>query len=217
MLDPWLPYVFCAFVVGSIPFGRLLGKRVAGIDITEHGSGNIGATNVARSLGLGWGLLTLLLDALKGWVPVLAFVHWGRPDDASLFNNPSWVGLWAILGHQFSPFQRLRGGKGVATALGVYVLVSPLSCVLGLLLFLFLVSRWGFVSLGSILAAWSIPGVLGVAGYPMGHRAVGPCGRRPDQRETQGQCPPALDRPGAAMAESPSSGEALQEPLQFFI
>jgi acyl phosphate:glycerol-3-phosphate acyltransferase len=149
----WLPWFGVAFLVGSIPFGRLIGRRVARIDITRKGSGNIGATNVAREIGLRWGILTLLLDVLKGFLPSLSFRILFPESGLGL----SAMGVFALLGHQFTPFLRFRGGKGVATALGFYFAVSPLCAALALCVFLVFVYLWDFVSVGSMAAALSVP------------------------------------------------------------
>ncbi len=111
------------YLLGSIPFGLLLGKGVAGVDVRTAGSGNIGATNVARTAGKGLGILTLLLDAAKGALAVVgtALLMGERLDGP-------WAtaaGLAAFLGHVFPPWLRFRGGKGVATAFGVFLVLDP--------------------------------------------------------------------------------------------
>jgi glycerol-3-phosphate acyltransferase PlsY len=136
-----------AFVLGAIPFGFLAGK-LRGKDLREHGSKNIGATNTLRVLGTGPGIAVLLLDALKGLAPVLLAKRAGLPS--------AWVvgvGLCAVLGHIYSPFVRFKGGKGVATSLGVLIGLSPLVAGLSSVAFLIpvLLTRW--VSLGSIVGA----------------------------------------------------------------
>jgi glycerol-3-phosphate acyltransferase PlsY len=136
-----------AYLIGSIPFGLLL-SRGSGIDIRQHGSGNIGATNVSRLLGKKIGLLTLLLDAAKGWLPVFAASQLGG--DGLLI---ALCGAAAVTGHSFSVFLRFKGGKGVATALGVFLALSPQALLISLLVFILTVFATGFVSLGSILAA----------------------------------------------------------------
>ncbi|MFC1821172.1 glycerol-3-phosphate 1-O-acyltransferase PlsY [Thermodesulfobacteriota bacterium] len=153
-IDPlWIFLPFASYLLGSIPFGSIISHRVASIDITRRGSGNIGATNVARELGIKWGILTLLLDVLKGFIPV--FLARLLLPDAEL--GISFVGLAALLGHQFSIFTKLKGGKGIATALGVYLATSPEVCLIALALFILTVLLTDFVSLGSILAAASMP------------------------------------------------------------
>lgn len=144
-----------AFLLGSIPFGRLVGYFAGHIDVRKAGSGNIGATNVARQLGIGWGLLTLVLDMLKGFLPVAAAQRLVS-GDAAVYAGIT-VGLAALLGHQFSVFQRFAGGKGVATALGVFLALSPVACLTGLGIFVVLVLKWRYISLGSLAAAASVP------------------------------------------------------------
>jgi glycerol-3-phosphate acyltransferase PlsY len=136
-----------AFGIGSLPFGFWAG-RLRGIDIREHGSGNIGATNVLRILGPAWGVPVLLLDALKGYLPVLIANQQARPS-----YEVALVGLCAILGHTFSPFVGFKGGKGVATALGVVIGFSYQVAGAALLVFLATVFLTRYVSLGSMLAA----------------------------------------------------------------
>ena len=162
----WVLYFIGAYVLGSIPFGQIISKKVASIDITTRGSGNIGATNVARELGMKWGIVTLLLDMLKGLVPVVVSMKHGAEGGSFSFIGPSVVGLCALVGHQFSCFRRFNGGKGVATALGVYLALSPLSTVLALILFVLIVAKCSFVSLASMVAALSIPILLFTFGMP---------------------------------------------------
>lgn len=161
-------YLFASFVLGAIPFGKLIARFAAGADITRHGSGNIGATNVARTIGIQWGLLTLVLDALKGFLPVFfcPYLFSGIPPMGPL--GPSLGGLVALLGHQFSPFLKFRGGKGVATALGVYLALAPGPCLLAMALFVGIVYCWDFVSLGSMISACAIPLLLLAWGTPAG-------------------------------------------------
>lgn len=144
-----------AYLLGSIPFGLVL-ARARGVDIREHGSGNIGATNVARNLGKALGALVLLLDALKGAAPMLALGLLGLDEQ-----GPSWLipatGLAAIAGHCFPVWLRFRGGKGVATALGVLVVVDPVAMALCLGVFVLVVLVLRIVSLGSLLAAVLVP------------------------------------------------------------
>ena len=139
------------FFISSIPFGYVIGK-LKGVDIRQHGSGNIGATNVSRVLGKKYGALVLILDALKGALPVLAVKLSGLP-----FEYQVLAGLFAVLGHCFSPFLRFKGGKGVATGLGAFIVISPKITLLAFFIFLavFLLTR--YVSLSSITAALSYP------------------------------------------------------------
>jgi len=149
----WVLFFVAAFFIGSVPVGRMVGRRVGRVDITQLGSRNIGATNVARELGVKWGLVTLALDALKGLAPALSFRLLFPESPVGL----SIVGLSALLGHQFTPFLCFKGGKGVATALGFYLAVSPAAALLALIVFLVAVLLWDYVSLGSIVAAFSVP------------------------------------------------------------
>ncbi len=163
MVHEWLLFSLGAYILGSLPFGKWIASAVARIDITRRGSGNIGATNVAREVGIPWGVATLLLDAGKGFLPVLLSRQF-------IGEAPFWslaVGICALLGHQFSIFRRLRGGKGVATALGIYLALSPMSrlaCGISLLFFVALVYRWRYVSLGSMASSAFMPLLLALFG-----------------------------------------------------
>ncbi len=144
--------VVLAYLIGSIPTGLLLAKAFGGVDIREAGSGNIGATNVYRTLGRKVGLLTLVGDCLKGVVPVVAAECLHLPD--------LWiaaVGLAAFLGHVYTVFLGFKGGKGVATALGVFLAASPISVSAALVIFALVLYKWRFVSLASIAAAAFMP------------------------------------------------------------
>lgn len=140
-----------AYLLGSIPTGLLLGK-LWGIDVRREGSGNIGATNLYRTVGRAVGVLTLAGDCLKGALPVLLVRHYAFPVEYA-----AWVGLAAFCGHVFSVFLLFRGGKGVATALGVFLVLSPLAVAYALALFIGLTLVWRYVSLGSIAAAALMP------------------------------------------------------------
>ncbi|RLC27706.1 MAG: acyl-phosphate glycerol 3-phosphate acyltransferase [Deltaproteobacteria bacterium] len=153
-----------AYLLGSIPFGKLIARKVARIDITRRGSGNIGATNVARELSLKWGLLTLGLDVLKGLVPVLLFSYTLDEAVSPAETGAVLTGLASLAGHQFSIFLRFRGGKGVGTALGVFLAIAPLSCVPALLVFVAAVYRWNYVSLASMVSVWTVPVFLALTG-----------------------------------------------------
>jgi glycerol-3-phosphate acyltransferase PlsY len=146
--------VIAAYLIGSIPTGLLLGKA-AGVDIRESGSGNIGATNAYRTLGKKIGIMTLVGDCLKGVLPVLAAKYLGGGEGLVAL-----TGLAAFLGHVYTVFLGFKGGKGVATALGVFLAVSPLSVLCALAVFVPVVWIWRYVSLGSILAAAVVPFVV---------------------------------------------------------
>jgi glycerol-3-phosphate acyltransferase PlsY len=145
-----------SFFLGSIPFGYVIGK-LKGVDVRKHGSGNIGATNVSRVLGKKWGAFVLFLDALKGAVPVLIVKLSGYPLEYQVL-----AGFLAILGHCFSPFMKFRGGKGVATGLGVFLVVSPLVTLIAALIFFAVFFTTRYVSLSSIIAALSFPVIFKV-------------------------------------------------------
>jgi glycerol-3-phosphate acyltransferase PlsY len=142
-----------AYLLGSIPFGVLLTKLFGGGDVRKAGSGNIGATNVARVAGPLPGILTLLLDTAKGAAAVWL---------AARFSNESasWMiiaALAALLGHCFPLWLKFRGGKGVATAAGVFLMLSPLALLGSVIVFILVVAFWRYVSLGSIFAAAAMP------------------------------------------------------------
>ena len=146
--------IFISYLIGSIPFGYIYTKRFVGINILHHGSGNTGSTNVRRFAGPKVALFTQLCDMLKGLLPValVIFIEYKRIytfDDIFIYA----VGLATILGHNFSIFLKLKGGKGVNTTLGASLLLSPYSVFASVLVY-FLV-KWysGYVSLGSICLA----------------------------------------------------------------
>lgn len=157
----WIALLVGAYFLGSIPVGYLV-ARAKGIDIMSRGSGNIGATNVMRELGRTAGLIVFVLDALKGYIPA-AVAHYA-------FERPDWLGssqefafiagAFAILGHCLSPFLGFKGGKGVATSLGVIIGTSPLlaGTIFGIFLLMLLFTR--YVSLSSIVAVTALP-ILG--------------------------------------------------------
>lgn len=140
-----------SYFLGSIPTGYLLG-RYSGVDIRKVGSGNIGATNVARAVGKARGVLTLLADAAKGWVPVYAAVQLGLGEVAVAI-----VGAATFLGHLFPIFLRFRGGKGVATAMGVLLALVPMATLISIAVFAFVLLASRRVSVGSIAAALAAP------------------------------------------------------------
>jgi len=153
----WLPILAIAYLLGSIPFGYLLVRIFRKQDIRATGSGNIGATNVARSGAKGLGVLTLLLDLLKGYAAVEIAAHFapgtpGFPSDLAVA-----AGIAAVLGHVFPVWLGFKGGKGVATALGVFIAVAPLAalCAVGVFIVIFAITR--YVSLASIMAAVMMP------------------------------------------------------------
>ena len=153
-----LLWLAAAYLLGSIPTGLLLGKAY-GIDVRKEGSGNIGATNLYRTVGRKVGVITLVGDCFKGLVPVMAARAWGLGAE-----QVAWVGLAAFCGHVFSVFLRFKGGKGVATALGVFLALSPLAVAIAVGVFAVLVLKWRYVSLGSICAAAVMPLAVSLLG-----------------------------------------------------
>jgi len=142
-----------AYFLGSIPFGLLLTKTFGRGDVRRVGSGNIGATNVARAAGWLAGVLTLVLDIAKGAGAV--FLAEKLSNDGA-----TWMmiaALAALAGHCFPVWLKFKGGKGVATAMGIFLVLSPLACLGALLLFLLVVMFWRYVSLGSVSAAAAMP------------------------------------------------------------
>lgn len=142
-----------AYLLGSIPFGILMAMLFGGADVRKSGSGNIGATNVARVVGPLAGVLTLLLDAAKGWFAVWLAARWTHGEALAMVL----AGLFAMLGHCFPVWLRFRGGKGVATAAGVFLALCPTAMLAAFIIFMLVVGFWRFVSLGSIAAAAALP------------------------------------------------------------
>lgn len=142
------------YVSGSFPFGYVAG-RLRGIDIRQHGSGNIGATNVIRVLGKGIGLPVFALDMLKGWLPVVLVARWlvtlGAPEQMVTAGAVA-TGLASVLGHMFTPWLGFKGGKGVATATGALLGVAPVAVFGGFLVWLFFFFTTRYVSLASMMS-----------------------------------------------------------------
>ncbi|HSJ13678.1 MAG TPA: glycerol-3-phosphate 1-O-acyltransferase PlsY [Longimicrobiales bacterium] len=151
----WL-LVLAAYLIGATPTSYIVG-RSRGIDLREHGSGNLGATNAYRVLGWKAATPIFILDIVKGWLPTAFFPLWdGRP-------APEWAllyGLAAIVGHVFSVFVGFRGGKGVATSAGVFLALAPWAVLAGLLAWTLIVYLTGYVSLASIVAALLLPALV---------------------------------------------------------
>lgn len=141
------------YLVGSIPFGYLVARWVAGIDLRAVGSGNIGATNVGRILGKKWGLIVLALDAAKGLAPTLLLPLWCDGAPGRFGHLQVLAGVSAILGHMFPCTLGFRGGKGVATSLGVVAVLAPWATLVAFVVFAANFAATRIVSLGSILAA----------------------------------------------------------------
>jgi acyl phosphate:glycerol-3-phosphate acyltransferase len=158
-MSPYL-YIVCAYLAGSIPVGLIL-SRLKGKDPRKTGSGNIGATNVMRTAGKTLGLITLLGDALKGLIPVIVAVVQGQPQIIVAA-----TGLAAFLGHLYSLFLRFRGGKGIATSAGVLLALCPPALLINLAVFILVLLKWRYVSLGSLTGAGLMPFTLYVLGAP---------------------------------------------------
>lgn len=157
--------VFCifAFLFGSIPWGYLIG-RTKGIDLRKVGSGNIGATNVMRVIGKKEALITLLLDILKGVIPVTivkVIPHYG--ENVILLGL---VGILAILGHCFTPFLKFKGGKGVATSIGVLLAYMPLAGLVTIFIWIITVKISKISSVGALVSFALLPLNVYIIGYP---------------------------------------------------
>lgn len=137
-------YIF-SFLLGGVPFGYLIGKYIYNVDIRSKGSGNIGATNVFRILGIVPGLVVFTTDILKGAIPVLIGRAMGLPRELFLL-----AGALSVLGHCFSPFLGFKGGKGVSSTYGMMLAFDPVVAIISLLVEGGFIAVWGYVSLGSM-------------------------------------------------------------------
>jgi glycerol-3-phosphate acyltransferase PlsY len=168
--------IVAAYLLGSVPFAFLI-ARVHGKDLRTIGSGNIGATNLARAVGRKWGYFCFALDVLKGLAPVaIVGVMRGVPDTPALLSLWLLVGIAAIVGHVFPVYLRFKGGKGVATSFGVALGLWPyftLCAVVALAVWIAVVRIWHYVSLASISAAVAFPIalILGILTIPAWHSA----------------------------------------------
>lgn len=150
MTGAFLLLVALAYIVGSIPFGKLVGKR-HGIDIQKHGSGNIGFANVRRTLGWRPGLVVLIGDILKGFIPVIIARHY-LPTYQIII-----VGITAVAGHIFPLWLRFKGGKGIATGLGVTLALNPILGILAAIVYLLALALFRKSGPSSVMASWSLP------------------------------------------------------------
>ncbi len=149
-----------AYLIGSLPAGLIITRRVAGVDVRRYGSGNIGMANVARVAGWKAGAVVLLVDAAKGVIPVLAATRLGAP--------PLWVafaGMAAVIGHNWSAFLKGRGGKGVATTLGVLAVIAPLTVPVLAGVWLVMVALTRYSSVGSLTGLSLMPFLIWAFGY----------------------------------------------------
>jgi glycerol-3-phosphate acyltransferase PlsY len=152
-----------SYLLGSIPFGYILVRVFQGVDVRSIGSGNIGATNVARTGGKKLAIATLVLDAFKGWLPVflvltIPCIHASGP--AQLHTLATFAALMAVIGHMFPVWLGFKGGKGVATGLGVFLALAPKVVLIVFALFLLVLALTRYVSLGSLLASAAFPALL---------------------------------------------------------
>jgi acyl phosphate:glycerol-3-phosphate acyltransferase len=155
--------ILLSFFIGAIPFGLIIGRLTAGVDITRRGSGNIGATNVTRELGIKWGVITLLLDISKGFFPLFIAINIPIQYHALFLII---ISLAVLLGHMYSPFLRFKGGKGVSTGFGIFLALSPVSAIISLIIFLLVVYLFNYISLGSIAGAFFMPVNLALMDKP---------------------------------------------------
>lgn len=156
-------FLTLAYLVGATPTSYLMGRLVFGIDLREHGSGNLGATNTFRVLGWTAAVPVAIVDVAKGFAPVMFFPRW---DNAM---EPEWAlayGAAAIVGHVFSVYVRFKGGKGVATSAGVFLALAPWAVLIGLVAWAAVVAVTRIVSLGSLAAAVTLPVAVYFTGEP---------------------------------------------------
>jgi glycerol-3-phosphate acyltransferase PlsY len=155
-------FLLGSYLIGAVPFGLLIGKAL-GVDVRREGSRNIGATNVGRVLGKKFGLMTLICDVAKGYLPVMLAGRY-LPESEARTLYISLCGILAVTGHMFPLYLKFRGGKGVATGLGVFFYFSPPAIGISLVIFLIAVACTGFVSVGSLVASALIPFWIGIFG-----------------------------------------------------
>lgn len=164
----WIIVIAVAYLLGSIPWGIILGKKTKGIDIRNFGSGNIGATNAYRTLGKLPGILVFLGDVLKG---VLAVIIARYIIDSSL--SLALAGIMAVVGHNYSIFLKFKGGKGVSTALGALVVLAPYVALISAIIWGLVIGLSRYVSLGSIVAALSVPILMWLFKVPLAYFVFG--------------------------------------------
>ena len=160
-----------AYLLGSIPFGYLIVRWQKGVDVRSTGSGSTGATNVMRNLGIIGFVATFILDVGKGTFAVLLASRLTSGDARwiPLAGDPRWIAassVAAILGHCFPVWLKFRGGKGVATGVGVFIALAPLQVALVLVIFAIVVAIWRYISLGSIVATAAFPLLVYLMKHP---------------------------------------------------
>ncbi len=169
MIPLSLAWILLSYLLGSLPVGLLL-AMAKGRDPRKIGSGNIGATNVMRAAGKTLGIITLLGDALKGFLPVSLALYFRLP-----VQIVAAAGFAAFLGHIFPVYLRFRGGKGIATALGVFLALSYPAVLIDLVVFAALLFAWRYVSLGSLVSSGLLPFILLALGAPLSYVLLSAC------------------------------------------
>ena len=157
-----IPVLIVVYLIAAIPTGIVLTRLMGGEDVRQKGSGNIGATNVYRVAGKTAGILTLIGDMLKGFLPLLVIKSWLAPTPAQL----GFAAALAIIAHCYPVYLKFKGGKGIATALGIFLVISPQAVLGALAVFVLAVATTRFISLGSVLAALSAPLLILMLGFP---------------------------------------------------
>jgi glycerol-3-phosphate acyltransferase PlsY len=157
----FLVLLIIAYVIGSIPVGLVVGKLFYGVDVRQQGSGNVGTTNVFRVLGKRAGVVVLVCDMLKGYIPALLAAHFFNPW-AAIF-----IAAAPVVGHMFSIFLKGRGGKGVATGAGVVLALVPLAFLIILVVWVTLVVTTRYVSVASLVASFLVPVLVIAFGHPL--------------------------------------------------
>jgi acyl phosphate:glycerol-3-phosphate acyltransferase len=155
--------VLAAYLIGALPTSYAVARLVRGIDLRQHGSGNLGATNAFRVLGWRAATPIFIIDIAKGFIPAFFFP---RLDGREVATWALAYGAAAILGHVYSVYVGFKGGKGVATGAGVFLALAPLAVLVGLVIWLLLVFTTGYVSLASITAAAALPIMVALTGAP---------------------------------------------------
>lgn len=150
------------YLIAATPTGVILSRLMSNEDVRKKGSGNIGATNVYRVAGKLAGILTLVGDTMKGFLPLLAYKTWLAPTPAQL----GVASAVAIIGHCYPVYLKFKGGKGVATALGIFLVLSPQAVLGALVVFVLTVATTRYISLGSVFAAMSAPLLILMLNHP---------------------------------------------------
>lgn len=162
-------YVVAAYLIGAVPTGYIIAKKLKGIDIREHGSGNVGATNVKRVVGAKAGLATLILDFFKGFLPVLAAM-WLFPKSADPYQVvPVFTAIATVVGHSKSIYIGFSGGKSVITSLGAMIALEPVAALIAAAVAVLLIKTTRYVSVGSMTGAVLVPILVWLLHGPVSH------------------------------------------------